>query len=218
MTTSSGVHNPIVAYGKTNDHVLTAQAIEESLILEFDNSSDTIAIGDHVFSGRSDDTTIQYCGKCTASSAVAISVKVPLQQQLEIGDDVWSPIQAVEFLWGTAINNGHDLQENDGTVSFTSSAGSVWQFSNNDAFDLLTLEFQPLNPEDFADWSTFRRTNRNNGLLSFTLAWYDTNRLLSRCAEVKLISHLHSAPLVNKSFAAMSESFHIVSYDTYVTT
>jgi len=221
MTTTTGLfeHIPIVAYGKAGR---TAQhtdlvAVEATRTMTFNNSSNTIIAGDHVFTATSADAKVQYMGVCITTAAGSITTQYPIQDGIASNGHIWVPTAAVDFQYSVA-EGGQRRGIETGTRLFVSRGATVYPMQYQDAYMTLQLSLNPAHPGDWEEWQTFILTTRTYCTKGFSLAYWDAFLQKSRTLSVLVFPDDQTVVKINKAVAAFTLRFFAVADDTYVTT
>ena len=216
MTFFVGIHIPIVAFGKTNEHTgVTTGATEGSKTFTFNNSSNTIAVDDHAFCSDQSDANIQYLGRVTASSATAISTKIALQTTPGTSLKIWEATTFVDFQDGYAVG-GLTPTFDSGTRTVITRGGNSFAMQSRDKATQLALRMDPATPTDYDEWETFITDDRTAGTKTFSLGYWDEAKELSKVIEVRAIMGGNSFAMVNSAWGAFTLNFFIETLDTYV--
>lgn len=214
MTTPTARHKVLNAFGKSNEHT-GISATEGDSSFTFDNTSNTINVGDHVICSDGSDANIQYLGKCTVDNgASGIDTRLVLQET-SAALKIWEP---TTFVLLQPARNAQTPSEHLGTVSHPLGDGSWTAKQVSDKSETLTLGF--LVKSDFEgtwqDWRTFLSTNRSAATTSFALLFFDLERQVSRTLEVLADPAPQSVGRLNKRVASFSQRYFIQNDDTYV--
>ncbi len=222
MTFTTGLrdHDVVMAVDKSNEHT-GVSATEGDSSFTFDNTSNTIDVGDLVFCSDQDDNNVQYLGLCTADNgAGGIETEFPLQTTPGTSLKIWEPTTSVRLQWRLAIG-GQEHQTDDGTQTvLTRGAGTGFQFTTADESKILPFRFDPSFPGDYEVWRAFRATRaRSTTQPSFSLAFWDQQVELSKVHEVLAIASGRHSVVQPAHFASrFRQSFFVVAEDTYAGT
>ena len=144
MTFRIGYHNPALAFGKTLEHTVTDgdKPDEGDTALTFNNSSDTISVGDHVFASDESDADNQYLGKCTASSATEITVTNAVQNTPGTSLKIWVPTETLFFNYGERTGS-QNQRVDTGTTLVRMRDATVLPMKHRDTSRSLTILEDP---------------------------------------------------------------------------
>ena len=214
MTVATKRHKVLAAFGRTNERT-GLSATEGDTSFTFDNTSNTINVGDHVLCSNGSDANIQYLGKCTADNgASGIDTRLVLQETSG-ALKLWEPTTFVPL---QPARNAQVPIEDLGTVAHRLGDGKFTAKQIADVADSLTLGFVVKSDFDgtWQDWRTFLRTSRLAATGSFALSFFDLERQISRTIEVLADPVPQSITRVNRLVASFSHRFFIQNDDTYV--
>lgn len=216
MTERIGIHPAIAAKGKTLEHTLSGgnKPTEGDTALTFDNSSDTIDVGDPVICSSQSDLKNQYLGLCVASSAGGITVALAVQDTPATSLLIWVPTLFALFPWGTSKDRD-TFTYNRGVRADVTVGNRSYPFRNADANKQYTLNFSPALNADYSDWFTFRETNDADDF-TFSIGWWDSVFDVSRVAEVNLLdSNENVSTQATGRIVPFTMRFFISNIDSY---
>lgn len=208
MTFAIAPFNPIVAFGIVDEKTLTATPAEGSTVMEFDNTGgDALVVGDQVFVRSSDETVLQYRGKATAVTTAQITVQIPLQDAVGASATCWVPTNSVQF--AGEMRGSLRFNDDDGAETQISQGGEFFGYQSRDPSATVTMTFGVRNSTAYANWKTFRDTDRRGLIDSFNLAYYDTAERQGKTIKVKGFAGDHPLTTVNWLTTRFSQTFGV---------
>lgn len=218
VSVATGYFDPIIAYGKLNQHVLTGsdKPTAGDTVFTFNNAFSPIDVGDHVLSSNQDDAVNQYLGICTLSSIAGITVSIAVQTTPVTSLKIWKPTEFAFFNYGEATG-GQAPREIFGTTPLVTRGAKGLPMKHSDSLRVVQLAFNPLLETDEADIKTFLVTNRDGGSKAFSLGWYDHFGATARVSKVFIASTGYTARMRDKITASMTLTFTLEDLDFYVT-
>ncbi len=217
MTTPTVLHEPVVAFGKTNEKTgVVATVTEGSKTFTISNASNVINVDDLVLCSDQDDADIQFLGEVLTSNATTITTSLGLQNAPGTSLKIWVPTTSVRFLFGEA-SGGQRQTDDDGTSLVETRGNTALSVQSQDSSLTIDLSFNPVQQGDYQLWRTFRQINRTFGTDPMSLIYFDNVRQISRVDEVRLRGGVHTVTQLGRNpIDAFSESFFVVNSDTYV--
>lgn len=207
-------HPPVVAFGIDDEKTLTATPAEGSTVMEMDNSTDAIAVGDPVFVRSLDESVLQYRGPCTVSGAAQITVRVPLQDAVGASATAWKPTNSVVFTG--EIRDSQRILPNDGAKTIINNAGAPLGFQFRDPFDIIQLSLWDYNATLINDYKTFLVTGRRGSIDAFNLGYYDQAERKTKTIKVRVEAGEHPMTVVSFFSNSVTERFILIAESVYV--
>ncbi len=220
MTTPTSLHEPVVAFGKTNEKTgVVATVTEGSQAFAFTNTGGgRIHVGDIVMCSDESDDDNQYLGEVLTQTDAGVTTELVLQNAPGTSLKIWEPTTRVRFQWGQAIGGQLHI-EDDGTTTLLTRGNTAIPVQTRDSSKIFEFAFNPVAPGDYELWRAFRQSDRSFGTDLFALIFYDEIKQISRSIEVRLASGpTHTTTVVGKVISAFSERFFEVDDDKYTLT
>lgn len=214
MTFAVPIFNPIAAVGISKSRSISGgnKPTEGDTDLVFANVSSAITVGESVFMEDQSGNDIQYLGLCTVSSGTGITVTNRVQNTPATSATIWVPTSSFAPSVPNAIG-GQTHADDDGTRLIPTRGNSAFMYQVDDASRSITFSFDVIDPDEYGDWRTFRRTRLAQ---TFSWAFYDHTVGASVTHEIALPG-THSVRKTNKAVSAFSFDAFIQNEDTYVT-
>lgn len=217
MSFSVSPFPPIVAFGIDSEKTLTATPAEGSTVIELPNSSNVIAVRDPVFIRSSDETVLQYRGRCTVSGATQITVRIPLQDAVGSSATAWKPTNSIIFTGEVRWAQRPTLH--DGSRTIVNFAGIPLNYQIRDSRQTLDMSFHIHSRFDSGVhnfWLDFGNTNRRGFIDPFNLGYYDFSEDIAKTVKVLAEAGEHTMTVVNNFRVSFSQRFHVIADNIYV--
>lgn len=183
MTTS--IHPPCFAWGKddasTIDPASDGWAIGD-LTLEVAAVTGNFAEGIPIFISDSADANIEYLGPVlsrVSGNPGTLTVKYPIARAYLAGSGakIWSPAAANHALFDLNFNSPFILGRDTGVQTRISRGGVVYSDRYSEAVVHCEMRFNPGWREDWKRFRDFIVNTRDDGLDSFSVAYFDFSEL-----------------------------------------
>jgi len=203
-----------LAFGKTNDKTGTGTVIAEDTTIDIDNSGSEYTTSTYVYISDSSDANIQFLGKPKSTTATSITMTIPVDAATGTNVKVWQPATFWIPLYGPETR--HTPTYRSGTTHDISIGGTISSSQIGDPYDLWSFVWNRLHPPDYDSLRTFLSTDRNEGIKSASMSFYDFHKDKPRTLKVRVMQPSLSAPLNNELIASMGLRAFQETDDIYV--
>ena len=179
---NAGPFRPVMCCGKTAATTLSVAAAAGANVITVASGGGYV-VGELVFVSNADDSAVQFLGTVTNKNVSVLTLSLGLQVAREIGAKVWRP--STRVAWSRGADQSVTRLRATGTEVQVSRGGQVTATQTSDPVESLEYSHRLGLSSDWEAWKGFVVTSRQDGLLPFTLAWWDSPAGVSRCDAVR---------------------------------